>query len=103
MALVYRGGRPYLYRSIRRGGRVTSEYVASGESAVLIHRLEAADRQRAEDRSEEWKAEVRRMEAEDREVAEWFARVEAVADAAMMAAGYHKHHRGEWRRRRDGR
>ena len=27
MGLVYRNGRPYLYRSKRRGGRVTSEYV----------------------------------------------------------------------------
>ena len=44
MALIYRNGRPYLYRSVRRGGRVTSEYVACGESAVRFARKEAQDR-----------------------------------------------------------
>jgi hypothetical protein len=44
MALIYRGGRPYLYRSERRGGRFTSRYVASGEAAVLIATLEAIER-----------------------------------------------------------
>ena len=43
MALVYRGGRPYFNKSVRRGGRVTSEYVASGESAVLISQMETID------------------------------------------------------------
>ncbi len=41
MGLVYRNGRPYLYRSVRRDGRVTSEYVAGGEDAFLIGALEA--------------------------------------------------------------
>src|SRR5262249_1606950 len=36
MALVYRNGRPYLYRSVRRDGRVTSEYRGSGEVAELM-------------------------------------------------------------------
>ncbi len=103
MALVYRDGRPYLYRSVRRGGKVTSEYRGSGLDIVLIDRLEAIDRQRAEDAREDWTAEVERMEAEDRDVEAWFARVGVVADAALLAAGYHQHHRGEWRRRRDGR
>jgi hypothetical protein len=36
---------------------------------------------------------------EERAVAEWFDGVQAVADAAMLAAGYHKH-KGQWRRKR---
>lgn len=48
MALVDRDGRPYLYRSVRRNGRVTSEYRASGEAAVLIHALEAVAREERE-------------------------------------------------------
>ncbi len=47
MALVYRNGRPYLYRSVRRGGRVTSEYLGRGIDAQLIAALEA-DRARLE-------------------------------------------------------
>ena len=34
----------------------------------------------------------------DREFADWFARVEGVAAAALMAAGFRRHHRSEWRR-----
>jgi hypothetical protein len=44
MALIYRGERPYLYRSERRGGRVTSRFVAAGESAVLIARMNEIER-----------------------------------------------------------
>ena len=39
MALVYRNGRPYLYRSIRQRGRVTSQYLAGGEDAFRIDAL----------------------------------------------------------------
>ena len=99
MALVYRGGRPYLYKSVRRGGRVTSEYVASGESAVLISRLEAAGRQREDDRREDWKTAVERMETEERAVAEMFDRIQSLADAALVLAGYHRLKR-QWRKRR---
>ena len=99
MALVYRGGRPYLYKSVRRGGRVTSEYVASGESAVLISRLDGADRQRDEDRREGRKAAVERMEAEERAVAEMFDRIQSLADAALVLAGYRRRKR-QWRKRR---
>jgi hypothetical protein len=99
MALTYRRGWPYLYKSVRRGGRVTSEYVASGESAALIDRMEAIDRQRSNDAREDWKAERERMEAEDRAVAAMFVRVEDLAAAALVAAGFHPHKR-QWRRRR---
>jgi hypothetical protein len=36
MAIVYRNGRPYCYRSERRGDRVASTYMGSGEDAILI-------------------------------------------------------------------
>ncbi len=48
MALVNRNGRPYLYKSVRRDGRVTSKCVASGEVAVLISRMELIDREKME-------------------------------------------------------
>jgi hypothetical protein len=99
MALVYRDGRPYYYKSVRRRGRVTSEYQGAGEAAVLMARLDAADRRRDEDRREDWKAEVERMEAEERANAEMFDRVQSLADAALVAAGFHRHKR-QWRRRR---
>jgi hypothetical protein len=44
MGLVFRDGGVYLYRSVRKGGRVTSEYVASGVDARLIAALEDMER-----------------------------------------------------------
>ena len=93
-------GRSYYYRSVREGGRVRSEYVGAGETASLIAQLDAIDRDERAVERQEWMAERDQADAEDREFAEWFDEIEAVADAAMFAAGYHKHHRGEWRRRR---
>jgi hypothetical protein len=58
MALVYRNGRPYLYRSVRRGGRVTSEYVAGGIAAQLIAALETIDQDEAE--FQRWQAREER-------------------------------------------
>ena len=63
MGLVYRNGRPYLYRSVRRGGRVTSEYVASGIDALLIDRLEGVERDKRD--YEAWLKAKRCQEADE--------------------------------------
>ena len=41
----------------------------------------------------------RNADEEERALAEWFDDVQAVADAAMAEAGFHKH-KGQWRRKR---
>jgi hypothetical protein len=99
MALIYRNGRPYLYRSVRCSGRVTSEYRGSGECAVLIDRLDVIERDRAEADRHASKVEAERMAAEEAEIAAWFGRVEPLAEAAMVVAGFHRR-KGQWRRRR---
>jgi hypothetical protein len=40
-----------------------------------------------------------KFETAEKALAEWFDDVQAVADAAMIAAGFHKHN-GQWRRKR---
>jgi hypothetical protein len=100
MALVYRNGRPYLYQSIRRNCRVTSQYLAGGEDAFLINALQMDDRDRHSfDRQE---ARHERMERDDLERAadEMAEHARDLARDALSAAGYHQHHRGEWRKRR---
>jgi hypothetical protein len=60
---------------------------------VALERLErAADREELREQREEFMAE-------ETVVSEWFDGVQAVADAAMIAAGFHKH-KGQWRRKR---
>jgi hypothetical protein len=100
MSLVYRNGRAYLYRSVRRGGRVTSEYVASGIDARLIAALEADGRDWREFDREQVRAERREADDLERALDEMAERARALARDALTAAGYHQHHRGEWRKRR---
>jgi hypothetical protein len=88
-------GRRYFYKSERRGGRVESTYFGAGDSALLMAMLQAEDQAGREVA----RAEREEADAEERTVSEWFDDVQAVADAAMVAAGFHKH-KGQWRRKR---
>lgn len=100
MALVYRNGRPYLYRSKRRGRRVTSEYVASGESALIIATMETIDRDERD--FERWSIQKERQEAAERDTRlDDIVRLSGeLAREVLERAGFRQHHRGEWRRRR---
>ena len=120
MALVYRNGRPYLYRSVRKGGRVTSEYRGSGDLAVLIgsldeneraeqeyrqerereERLDENERAEREYRQEREREERQRLDERDRQLDELVREALDLARHALERAGYHQHHRGEWRKRR---
>ena len=92
-------GRRYYYKSEREGGRVKTTYFGAGESGLLISLLEREDRAEREAERDERRAEREENRAEEKAVADWFDDVQAVADAAMIAAGFHKH-KGQWRRRR---
>jgi hypothetical protein len=100
MAMIYRDGRPYLYKSVRRDGRVTSEYVTSGAAAVLIDRLETIDKDKRD--YERWhaKQEGEASDALERDLDVLCKQARELAEAALNEAGYHKHHRGEWRKSR---
>ena len=94
-----RGGR-YYTRSVKRNGRVSREYVGCGPAAELIAQMEALERERRdEERRAAREAEERRcaLEAPVRQLCE---AAELWAQVALVAAGYHRHDRGEWRRRR---
>jgi hypothetical protein len=100
MATVHRNGRPYSYKSVRRDGRVTSEYRGAGEIAELYEVLDEEARllrQHERDRDRAWREHVDTGESE---VASFCGQVDALAAAALQAAGFYRHHRGEWRRRR---
>jgi hypothetical protein len=100
MATVYRNGRPYIYRSLRRDGRVTSEYGGSGEDARLIGDLEAIERAERDALRREEHDERKRLDALDRILVELAGRARDLARDALTAAGYHQHDRGRWRKRR---
>ena len=95
-ALVYRDGRPRGQKSIRRTGRVTTEYVASGAAAESIAALETACAT-----ATRWPGS-RRKEREGDATVEGALRdysnlVEAIVRVHLFAAGYHRPKR-QWRR-----
>jgi hypothetical protein len=92
-------GRRYYYQSERAGGRVKSTYFGAGESGTLMANMVAFERlERAADR-EQLREERQESDAEETAISEWFDQVQAVADAAMISAGFHQH-KGQWRRKR---
>jgi hypothetical protein len=87
-----------IYKSERVGGQVKSTYFGAGESGTLMANMVAFERlERAAER-EQLREEREESEAEETAILEWFDGVQAVADAAMIAAGFHKH-KGQWRRK----
>jgi hypothetical protein len=91
-----RNGSRYYYRSRREGDRVISEYVGAGpaaETAAAEHTARCARRTAARE-------ETRRLDAIARDLAEQRRIVDGAVAAALEATGYHRHHRGEWRKRR---
>jgi hypothetical protein len=101
MGLERRGGRSYYYTAERVGGRVVKCYIGSGRVAAIAAQFDAIRRQ---ERDAE-QAAVRRARDElaalDAAVTPLDELADLLARAAMLAAGFHRHHRGEWRRRRE--
>jgi hypothetical protein len=92
-------GHRYFYKSERQGGRVRSTYFGAGESGSVMAQIISLERlEKAAERSER-QAEREEFESEDRAVSDWFDDVQAVSDAAMVAAGFHNH-KGQWRRKK---
>jgi hypothetical protein len=92
-------GRRYFYKSEREGVRVKTTYLGAGESGLLISLLESEDRELRDAEHKQRRAELEESELEEKSIGDWFDGILAVADAAMIAAGFHKH-KGQGRRRR---
>src|SRR5262245_16126647 len=101
MALLFRSGRARFQRSVRRGKKVTTEYVASGVSAALIGRLETIRLDGLDDQRWSRRQERERLDELERALDELAGAASALARDALDRAGYHQHHRGHWRRRRE--
>jgi hypothetical protein len=92
--------RGYYYRVRKVNGRVVREYVGGGPVGQLAAACDAEERARRRRWTAEAAAERERAEALDRLVRELDALADTLVRATMLAAGFRRHHRGDWRRRR---
>lgn len=96
--------RGYYYRVRRENGRVVREYIGRGRFAELASELDALDRQKGLDEGRRDAAALRndkaKLDALDANIEALIESTDLLARAALVAAGYHQHKRGEWRKRR---
>lgn len=91
----------YYTRSRRVNGRVVRRYIGGGKIGRLAADMDALKRQ--ERKATETLFDEARTEAElhDEDLKAMERLAEVLTRAALVAAGYRQHHRGEWRRRRE--
>lgn len=99
--------RGYYYRVRRVNGRVVREYVGRGRPAEIIAQRDELEREKErEERRLDTEALQRKkaeLDALDAGLEALMVTADVLAHAALVAAGYHQHKRGEWRKRRDHR
>ena len=94
-------GTRYYTRSRRVSGRVEREYVGTGPLAELMAEADAEDRAQTLVQRATLDAEQQRLAALDSPGARLSELVDALASGALLLAGYRRHDRGDWRKRRE--
>ena len=82
-------------------GQVVREYVGTGHLAELAALMDAEERLRREEEATTWREERERLEELAGLVDELCEDVETIVQATLLAAGFRRHNRSEWRRQRD--
>jgi hypothetical protein len=101
MAWETRNGRgTYYTRSRRVGGRVVRKYIGSGETAVLIAELDRQERKKRQAEAAQWRERKAQDAALEAQLDEVCRLADLLAETVLLAAGYHRHHHGQWRKRR---
>jgi hypothetical protein len=100
LAWERRGENFYYYQSEREDGRVRKKYIGTGAIADLIARADETIRRTRAERRDRELAELEEARGLASAADELHEAAEILAQAEMVAAGYHRH-KGQWRRRRD--
>jgi hypothetical protein len=93
--------RGYYYRACKVNGRVVRQYVGRGPAAELAAQLDVQERDRRQRAARALRREKRDLDALDADLKALTETADLLACAALLAAGFHQHKRGEWRQRRD--
>jgi hypothetical protein len=99
MAWETRHGKGLYYtRTIRRNGRFAREYIGTGPEAELAAALDASRRAERVARAEAQKAEQARWHGACGLLRQFDRLADTLLRASLLAAGFHQHDRGAWRR-----
>jgi hypothetical protein len=94
-----RGG-TYYYRGRRVDGRVVKQYFGTDPAARAAADLDRLGRLERRAARAAWEAEEARIREAVRPLLELGTECDLIVKAALLAAGYHRHH-GQWRRTRE--
>lgn len=92
--------RGYYYQARKENGRVVRQYVGRGRIAELAAEWDAIEREEREAERAERRATRATFEALDDAINQFNDLADRLARVALVAAGFHQHKRGEWRKRR---
>ena len=102
MAWEQRGNKSYFYRTRRIGGRVVKIYMGGGRVGEQAAERDAAQRATRAMQRRTMHQVQQQYEAVDDQLTTADAEADAITEAMLLAAGYYRHSRGPWRRRRYG-
>ena len=91
----------YYTRSKKVNGRVVRKYIGIGRVAELAAQVDALERKRRSSEAQALRQEKAELATLDADLAALAKATDLVARAALTAAGYQQHKRGEWRRCRE--
>src|SRR3954451_12756394 len=97
-----RGSGRYYTRSRKVNGRIIREYVGTGLVAELAAQQDAEVRAQRLSERERVQHEAAQWVSATLPLTELSRLLDGLTVAALIAAGYHQHHRGAWRKRRHG-
>jgi hypothetical protein len=95
-----RGGR-YYTRSRKDGGRVVREYVGGGLIGELAARQDTARAARRAAEAAAWRRHRATVESAEASLKALCDQADMLMCGTLLLAGYHQHHRGQWRRPRE--
>jgi hypothetical protein len=91
--------RGYYYRVRKVNGRVVREYIGKGRVAELMAQQDGAEREGRRLDAEVVRCEKAELDDLDATLEAISRTTDLAARAAILAAGFHQHRRGEWRKR----
>ena len=100
MGWEQRGNYKYYYRAVREHDRIVKQYFGRQETARMQAAIDDVRRKERRAAQAAWQKEKERVDKLDEGVAQLDELADLVAHLALVHAGYHRHNKGEWRKRR---